>query len=137
MPVNCQRRILPSPPDSHNKKTASVKDSQNGTCDSPGRKDDRSLGSQHEENMTQNSNSVLVERDRKVSIVTINRPEVKNAVDSATARALAEAFEAFDRDDSLNVAILTGAQGAFCAGADLREVASGRPLDKESKYAPM
>ena len=73
-----------------------------------------------------NNNSVLVERDRKVAIVTINRPEVKNAVDSATARALAEAFEAFDRDDSLNVAILTGAQGAFCAGADLREVAGGR-----------
>jgi len=84
-----------------------------------------------------NSNSVLVEHDRKVAIVTINRPEVKNAVDSATARALAEAFEAFDRDDSLNVAILTGAEGACCAGADLREVAGGRPLDKETKYAPM
>ena len=58
--------------------------------------------------------------------VTINRPEVRNAVDSATAQALGEAFRKFEHDDELSVAVLTGANGTFCAGADLREVAEGR-----------
>ena len=70
--------------------------------------------------------SVLTAREGKVLIVTINRPEVRNAVDSSTARALAEAFQQFDQDDGLHAAILTGAGGKFCAGADLREVANGR-----------
>ena len=70
------------------------------------------------------NNTVLVERERKIAIVTINRPHAKNALDSATSHALAEAFKDFDRDDALDAAILTGAQGTFCAGADLREVAA-------------
>lgn len=70
--------------------------------------------------------SVLLRKDGKVLIVTINRPHARNAVNSATARALAEAFQQFDRDENLSVAVLTGAQGTFCAGADLREVAEGR-----------
>jgi len=57
--------------------------------------------------------------------VTIDRPEVRNAVDGPTARALAEAFRAFDADDSARVAVLTGSGGHFCAGADLRAVARG------------
>jgi enoyl-CoA hydratase len=57
--------------------------------------------------------------------VTIDRPEVRNAVDGPTARALADAFRAFDADASARVAVLTGAGGHFCAGADLRTVASG------------
>lgn len=61
-----------------------------------------------------------------IATVTINRPEVKNAVDRATAEALAAAFRRFDADDSLGVAILTGAGGTFCAGADLKAVASGQ-----------
>jgi enoyl-CoA hydratase len=72
------------------------------------------------------ANALMVERQGKVVIVTINRPQARNAVDSATAAALAEAFQAFDRDDELHVAILTGSQGTFCAGADLREIAEGR-----------
>lgn len=71
-------------------------------------------------------NSVLTARDGKVLIVTLNRPKVRNAVNSATARALAEAFHKFESDDELCVAVLTGAEGTFCAGADLREVAEGR-----------
>src|SRR5262249_27576156 len=63
--------------------------------------------------------------DGAVAIVTIDRPEVRNAVDRPTAEALAETFRRFDRDDSLRVAILTGADGTFCAGADLKAVASG------------
>jgi enoyl-CoA hydratase len=71
-------------------------------------------------------NSVITARDGKVLTVTINRPEVKNAVDSATAAALAEAFKKFEVDDALCAAVLTGSGGTFCAGADLREVAEGR-----------
>jgi enoyl-CoA hydratase/carnithine racemase len=70
--------------------------------------------------------SVISRRDGKVLTVTINRPEVRNAVDSATAAALADAFKQFEADDTLCVAVLTGAGGTFCAGADLREVADGR-----------
>ncbi len=62
----------------------------------------------------------------ELAIVTINRPEARNAVDRPTADALAAAFRRFDADDSLRVAILTGAGGCFCAGADLKAVASER-----------
>jgi enoyl-CoA hydratase/carnithine racemase len=65
-------------------------------------------------------------------IVTINRPEVRNAVDSVTACALGDAFQKFNDDDELCVAVLTGANGSFCAGADLREVADGRRTSVES-----
>jgi enoyl-CoA hydratase len=66
-------------------------------------------------------------------MVTIDRPEVRNAVDSPTAAALAVAFREFDADDSCYVAILTGAGGTFCAGADLKSVSEGRhaPLSEE------
>ncbi len=70
--------------------------------------------------------SVISRRDGKVLTVTINRPEVRNAVDSATAAALADAFKKFEADDTLCAAVLTGVGGSFCAGADLREVADGR-----------
>jgi enoyl-CoA hydratase len=61
-----------------------------------------------------------------VRTVTIERPERRNAVDRATAAALADAFREFDADPDLSVAVLTGAGGAFCAGADLQAVASGQ-----------
>ena len=64
--------------------------------------------------------------DGGVLVVTIDRPEVRNAVDGPTARLLAEAFVGFDADDSLRVAVLTGAHGTFCAGADLKAIADGR-----------
>jgi enoyl-CoA hydratase len=63
--------------------------------------------------------------DGQILVVTIDRPERRNAVDGPTAIALAEAFRAFDADDSVSVAILTGAAGTFCAGADLKAVAAG------------
>ena len=63
---------------------------------------------------------VRVEREDAVMVVTIDRPEVRNAVDGPTAQALADAFRDFDSDDSARIAILTGAQGHFCAGADLK-----------------
>src|SRR5260370_14064696 len=77
--------------------------------------------------------ALMVERQGKTLVVTINRPQARNAVDSATAQALGAVFQAFDRDDELDVAILTGSQGTFCAGADLRELAEGRrpPVQEE------
>ena len=70
---------------------------------------------------------VRVERDGPVTVVTIDRPERRNAVDGPAAAALADAFRAFDGDPAASVAVLTGAGGAFCAGADLQAIAAGRP----------
>ena len=61
--------------------------------------------------------------------VTIDRPEVRNAVDPETARALEAAFSDFNANDELSVAVLTGAAGTFCAGFDLKAMATG------SRYA--
>jgi enoyl-CoA hydratase len=62
---------------------------------------------------------VLVRREAAVTIVTLHRPERRNAVDGPTATALREAFVAFEADTSARVAVLTGGSGQFCAGADL------------------
>jgi hypothetical protein len=76
------------------------------------------------------TDSVLVERDGAVTIVSINRPHCRNAVDGATARKLYDAFLAFDADESASVAVFTGTGGYFCAGADLKAVAAGDPNKK-------
>lgn len=68
--------------------------------------------------------TVLLERRPPLLLVTINRPAARNAVDGPTAAALAEAFRAFEADAGLSVAILTGAGEHFCAGADLKAVAT-------------
>ena len=67
----------------------------------------------------------MCQRNDSVLIVTLNRPAVRNCVDRPTAAALAAAFRAFEADDRLKVASLTGAGAHFCAGADLNAVASG------------
>ena len=76
------------------------------------------------------ADALVVEHDGPVTVVTINRPERRNAVDSVCADRLREAFVAFDGDDDRSVAVLTGAGGTFCAGADLKAVAEGdrRPI---------
>jgi enoyl-CoA hydratase len=81
---------------------------------------------------------VLVDRDGPIWTVTLNRPEVRNAVDGETAHRLAQAFRDFDADADARVAILQGAGGQFCAGADLKAVAAGfggashaNPLDTD------
>ena len=61
----------------------------------------------------------------RVAIVRMMRPERRNAVDAATAKSLADAFRAFDADTNLDVAVFTGADDVFCAGADLKAIASG------------
>ena len=72
------------------------------------------------------SDLVTVSDDGPVRIVTINRPERRNAVNRPTAAALVEAFTAFDADRDAAVAVLTGAAGTFCAGADLQALAEGQ-----------
>jgi enoyl-CoA hydratase len=74
--------------------------------------------------------SVLVERDGPVTIVSINRPHCRNAVDGATARKLYDTFLGFDADEAASVAVFTGTGGTFCAGADLKAVAAGDPSKK-------
>ena len=68
--------------------------------------------------------SIRIETRDRVFTVLIDRPEAKNAVDGPTASALADAFRAFDEDDAFSVAVLCGAGDTFCAGADLKAVAS-------------
>src|SRR5579863_5014221 len=70
-------------------------------------------------------NAVTSSRDGAVTTIAINRPEARNAVDRATAEALAAAFRAFEADETAAVAVLWGAGGVFCAGADLNAFASG------------
>ena len=67
---------------------------------------------------------VKVEVRERITIVSIARPEVRNAVDGDTATALAEAFRQFDADPESDVAVLHGEYGTFCAGADLKAVAA-------------
>ena len=63
---------------------------------------------------------VHFEIDAPIAIVTIDRADVANAIDRPTAEELADAFRRFEGDESLAVAVLTGASGKFCAGADLK-----------------
>jgi enoyl-CoA hydratase len=70
--------------------------------------------------------SIRVEVDGPVSTVVLDRPEARNAVDGPTAAALAAAFRAFDADESQSVAVLYGAGGTFCAGADLKAIGTER-----------
>ena len=69
---------------------------------------------------------VLTETKGPVTTIIINRPEVRNAVDGDTAQALADAFRAFEKNQEARVAVLTGAGGFFCAGADLKGFSEGR-----------
>jgi enoyl-CoA hydratase len=68
---------------------------------------------------------VLVDRADGVLTITLNRPEVRNAINAATARAVAAALDQLDASDELSVAVLTGAGGTFCAGMDLKAFLAG------------
>ena len=84
------------------------------------------------------TDTVAVTTDGAVTVVSITRPERRNAVDSVCADQLRRAFEDFDRDEEQSVAVLTGTQGTFCAGADLKAVTEGdrRPIP-DAGPAPM
>jgi enoyl-CoA hydratase len=85
--------------------------------------------------------SIIVDRDGPVAILTINRPQARNAVDPETAAALYDAFCDAERDDAVLATVLTGSEGAFCAGADLKAVARRDkdflPPKKHPQQAPM
>src|SRR5262245_66616448 len=70
--------------------------------------------------------AIRVEKADAVTTVIMDRPARRNAVDGETARALADAFRAFEADEAARVAVLWGAGGTFCAGADLKAIAEGR-----------
>jgi enoyl-CoA hydratase len=73
------------------------------------------------------STNIAVEHRGAITIVTIERPERKNAIDRVTAEALSKAFRSFDDDENARVAVLHGSDGAFCAGADLKALGEGTP----------
>ncbi len=77
--------------------------------------------------------TINMTHEDRITIISINRPARRNAVDALTAQALADAFRAFDADDHASVAILTGEGGTFCAGADLKAFAAqgGNRLELE------
>jgi enoyl-CoA hydratase len=80
--------------------------------------------------------SVRSERDGSVTTVVIDRPEARNAVDRATADALVDAFRTFDDDDDAAVAVLWGAGGSFCAGADLKAMDNRVEPDGDGPMGP-
>ncbi len=71
------------------------------------------------------ADEVLVERDGAVAVITLNRPQAKNAINTATAQALAAALDVLDGEDELKVGIITGAGGGFSAGMDLKAFLQG------------
>jgi crotonobetainyl-CoA hydratase len=70
--------------------------------------------------------AVRLDVDGRVAVVTIDRPEARNAIDPETSQALNDAFVAVERDDDVWISIITGAGEVFCAGADLKAMAAGR-----------
>ena len=82
--------------------------------------------------------TVYAEKDGPVTIIVLSRPQVRNAVDRETAQELTDAFRSFDNDKAARVAIFSGDQGQFCAGADLKRIAEGTPNRMEpAGDAPM
>jgi enoyl-CoA hydratase len=80
---------------------------------------------------------VVVERRGHVQVITISRPEARNALDGAAARALAAAADELDADAGLRVGVLTGAGGTFCAGMDLKAWMRGdKPMIAASAESP-
>jgi len=81
--------------------------------------------------------SIRVERQEAVTTVIIDRPERRNAVDGAAARGLADAFRDFERDEGARVAVLWGAGGNFCAGADLKALSADGTRLRPTGDGPM
>ncbi|MCT7658878.1 crotonase/enoyl-CoA hydratase family protein [Mycobacterium deserti] len=77
--------------------------------------------------------AVLVEQRDRILIITINRPQARNAVNAAVSRGLADAMDRLDGDTGLSVGVVTGAGGSFCAGMDLKAFARGERCDIEGR----
>src|SRR5947208_13870910 len=83
----------------------------------PGRRERFRMGEPH----------ALVEQDGHTLVVTMNRPEARNAISGEMMAIMVEAWDRVDSDDSIRSCVLTGAGGAFCAGADLKSMARDAP----------
>src|ERR671930_2161863 len=80
--------------------------------------------------------AILTERRDGVLLITINRPEARNAVNLAVAEGIAAAVDELDADDALQIGVLTGAGGGFCAGMDLKAFVAGeRPWVGDRGFA--
>ncbi|HVI86375.1 MAG TPA: enoyl-CoA hydratase-related protein, partial [bacterium] len=77
---------------------------------------------------------VLVESDGSIGIITLNRPQVLNALNQALMHEVADAMEAFERDTAIRCIVVTGRGCAFAAGADVREFADATPVDMVQSY---
>ena len=75
--------------------------------------------------MSEADQPVLISRDDRIQVITLNRPEARNAVNQALAEGVAYALDELDADDSLSVGVVTGAGGGFCAGMDLKAFVKG------------
>ena len=73
--------------------------------------------------------AINVTKDGAITVISIDRPQAKNALDGAAVKLLGAAFRMFEADDAASVAVLHGRGGVFCAGADLKEIASGVVYD--------
>ena len=82
---------------------------------------------------TNTEEAVLVEQRDRILVITINRPQAKNAVNAAVSRGLADAMDRLDDDPGLSVGVLTGAGGSFCAGMDLKAFARGENVVVEGR----
>ena len=76
---------------------------------------------------------VEYEKQDRIAIITLNRPEARNAVNGALARRMEEILDDYESDPGLWVAIITANGSAFCAGADLKEIAAGRGIELSTK----
>jgi len=85
--------------------------------------------------MTEGSPDLLVERDGHVLTVTMNRPEARNAFSPDMLVRAADAWKLLDEDPELRVGILTGAEGCFCSGMDLKALAGGMPDDVQARWS--
>ena len=79
---------------------------------------------------------VLVSREGAVLVITINRPEVRNAINRATSEAIAHALDLLDSDPTLAIGILTGKGNHFCAGMDLKAFLAGERVELEGRPMP-
>src|SRR3972149_12060854 len=74
--------------------------------------------------------NIVVDREGPVGLVTLNRPKVLNALNQATMDELVDALEGLDGDDEIRCVVLTGAERAFAAGADVTEMVEATPADR-------
>ena len=82
------------------------------------------------------ADEVLTERDGAILVITLNRPQARNAVNGAVARGVAAAVDELDGDPALTVGVLTGAGGSFCSGMDLKGFLTGdMPVFEDRGFA--